>query len=79
MFSLNTLNSPNEMNNMKKKIYSCPKIFLTNLDSEINILLCSVPANCTGLGDESGMGLDGTNETDGLGISQFMNPLKWFR
>ena len=76
MFSLNTLNSQNEMNNMEKKIYSRPTISQTRLDSEINLVLMSGPmcepgVNC--------MGLDQSNETDGSGISQFMNPLKWFR
>ena len=75
MFSLNTLNSQNEMNNMEKKIYSRPTISETRLDSEINVLMVSNPANPPA----SGMMMDGTNETDGSGISQFMNPLKWFR
>ena len=71
MFSLNTLNSQNEMNNMEKKIYSRPTISLTRLDSDINVLLVSDPIV------ESQM-LE-TNQTDGTDISQFMNPLKWFR
>jgi len=75
MFSLNTLNSHNEMNNMEKKIYSRPAIYQTRLDSEINLVLMSPPSN----GPTGSMGMDGTNETDGTGISQFMNPLKWFR
>ena len=76
MFSMNTLNSQIEMNIMEKKIYTCPSITETRLDSEINLVLMSPvnPPPTTG-----GMTLDGTNETDGSGISQFMNPLKWFR
>ena len=77
MFSLNTLNSQNEMNNMEKKKYSRPTISETRLDSEINVLMVSNPTNPPG--GSGGMTLDGTNETDGSGISQFMNPLKWFR
>ena len=60
------------MNNMEKKIYSRPTISETILDSEINVLLVSPPA-------DPQMNLDQSNETDGTGISQFMNPLKWFR
>jgi hypothetical protein len=67
------------MNNMEKKIYSRPIISETKLDSDINVLLCSQPP-CGGTGGTPfQMGIDGTNETDGSGISQFMNPLKWFR
>jgi hypothetical protein len=64
------------MKTMEKKIYSRPIISETKLDSEINLVLMSPgsPPPTTG-----GMSLDGTNETDGSGISQFMNPLKWFR
>lgn len=62
------------MNNMEKKIYSRPTISQTRLDSEINLVLMSGPTP-----PFTGMTLDGTNETDGSEISQFMNPLKWFR
>jgi len=67
---------------MLKKIYTAPKITETRLDADINILLasCGTPSqtggDCSGF---SGMILGGSNETDGEGISQFMNPLKWFR
>ena len=69
---MNRLNLQNEINKMEKKIYSRPAISETKIDSEI-ILMQSSGADFTG------MGLDQTNETDGTGISQFMNPLKWFR
>jgi len=72
MFDKNTLNSLNEMNTMDKKAYHRPTISETKLDSEINVFLFSNPPT-------GGMTLDGTNETDGSGISQFMNPLKWFK
>ena len=77
MFSLNTLNSQNEMNIMEKKIYSRPIISETRLDSEINLVMTSAiggtnPPNIF-------MGIDESNETNGDQISQFMNPLKWFR
>jgi hypothetical protein len=62
------------MNIMEKKIYTCPSITETRLDSEINLVLMS-----PGTPPPGGMTLDGTNETDGSGIFQFMNPLKWFR
>ena len=71
---MNTLNSLHEMNNMEKKIYSRPIISETKLDSEINLVLMS-----PGTPPPGGLMLDNTNETDGTGISQFMNPLKWFR
>jgi len=67
-----TLNLHIEMKTMEKKIYSLPTISIIKLDSEINVLLISP----TG---DPGMTLDQSNETDGTGISQFMNPLKWFR
>jgi hypothetical protein len=63
---------------MEKKIYTCPSITQTRLDSEINLVLMSCAPGNTNCG-QGLMGLDGTNETDGTGISQFMNPLKWFR
>ena len=75
MFSMNTLNLQNEMNNMEKKIYLRPTISDTRLDSEINLVLMSNPSTNTPFG----MGMDESNQTDGTGISQFMNPLKWFR
>ena len=74
MFDKNILNSLNEMNTMDKKAYHRPTISETKLDAEINILLFSEDGIPTG-----GMTLDQTNETDGTGISQFMNPLKWFK
>ena len=67
---------------MEKKIYSRPTILETRLDSEINLVMASCQAGDPGCGTNGTsfqMGLDGTNETDGSGISQFMNPLKWFR
>ena len=73
MFTLNTLNSRNQMNNMEKKVYNSPLVTEIKLDSMINVLLVSVQPPV------SGMTLEETNETDGSGISQFMNPLKWFR
>jgi hypothetical protein len=69
-----TLNLQIEMRTMEKKNYSRPRISMTSLDSDINLVLMSPP-----VGPSGGMALDGTNETDGSGISQFMNPLKWFR
>jgi hypothetical protein len=72
---MNRLSLQNEMNKMEKKIYSAPTISETRLDSEINLVLMSDPSTNTVFG----MGMDETNETDGTGISQFMNPLKWFR
>jgi len=75
MFTLNTLNSHNEMNSMEKKIYSRPTISETRLDSEINLVLMSPgEPGCPGC-----MQTEQDNQTDGTGISQFMNPLKWFR
>lgn len=65
------------MNNMEKKIYSRPTISETKLDSEI-ILMQTSGVNGGGTGG-IWMGTDESNETDGTGISQFMNPLKWFR
>ena len=77
---MNTLNSQNEMNNMEKKLYSRPTIAETKLDSDINLVMesivDSVDTSSTG---GIGMGMDETNETNGDQISQFMNPLKWFR
>ena len=64
------------MNNMEKKIYSRPTISETKLDSEINLVLMSSP---TTYGNGQFMGVEESNQTDGSGISQFMNPLKWFR
>jgi hypothetical protein len=65
---------------MEKKIYSRPSVSETKLDSEIILMQISgqggvSTSNTGGLG----MGMDETNQTDGTGISQFMNPLKWFR
>ena len=74
IIGLITLNLTHEMNNMEKKIYSRPTISKTKLDSEINLVMTS-----TITGPDIFMGTDETNETDGSGISQFMNPLKWFR
>ena len=64
---------------MEKKIYSRPTISETKLDNEINLVLMSGTPPSGGGMPAPGMGLDNTNETDGSGISQFMNPLKWFR
>jgi len=61
------------MNNMEKKIYSRPTISETKLDSDINVFLQS-PAP-----DDPGMMMNESNQTDGTDISQFMNPLKWFK
>jgi hypothetical protein len=61
---------------MEKKIYSRPTISETKLDSEINLVLMSSP---TTYGNGQFMGVEESNQTDGSGISQFMNPLKWFR
>ena len=77
-----TLNLHIEIKTMEKKIYSRPTISETRLDSEINLVLMSCvqgDPGCSPTFPNFGMGLDGTNETDGNGISQFMNPLKWFR
>ena len=60
------------MNNMEKKIYSRPTISETKLDTQINVFLNSVYG-------PGFMSQEETNQTDGSGISQFMNPLKWFR
>lgn len=76
MFSLNTLNSQNEMNNMEKKIYSRPTISETRLDSEINLVLMSP-------GSESGACYDNSvppvqiNCTTGLPL--FLDPFKWLK
>ena len=65
---------------MEKKIYSRPSVSETKLDSEIILMQISgeggVSTSNTG---NVGMGLDETNETNGDIVSQFMNPLKWFR
>lgn len=65
------------MNNMEKKLYSRPTISETRLDSEINLVLMSPGGNVQN--EPSGMTLDQSNETNGDIVSQFMNPLKWFR
>jgi hypothetical protein len=57
---------------MEKKIYLAPKISETKLDSEINLVLMSDAPNDPMMMIES-------NQTDGTDISQFMNPLKWFK
>lgn len=75
IFKINALNSPNDTNLMEKKTYSRPTISETKLDSEINLVLMS-PST---YGNGQFMGVDESNQTDGSGISQFMNPLKWFR
>ena len=75
IISLNTFNLQHKMNNMEKKIYSRPTISETKLDSEINLVLMSP----TTYGNGQFMGVEESNQTDGSGISQFMNPLKWFR
>lgn len=62
------------MSVMNKKVYSTPLIIETKLDSEINLVLMSPPVTPT-----PGMTLDQSNETNGDLISQFMNPLKWFK
>jgi hypothetical protein len=62
---------------MEKKIYSRPAISEIKLDSEINLVLMSIGSNVQN--EPSGMMLDQSNETNGDVISQFMNPLKWFR
>ena len=67
------------MNNMEKKVYSRPTISETKLDSEMNIFLQSIGGSVTTDQTNVGMGLDQSNETNGDVISQFMNPLKWFR
>ena len=67
------------MNNMEKKIYSRPTISETRLDSEINLVLMSIGGSVNTGSTNVGMGLDESNETNGDQISQFMNPLKWFR
>ena len=77
MFDKNTLNSLNEMNIMDKKAYHRPTISETKLDSEINLVLMSIGGNVQN--EPSGMTLDQSNETNGDIISQFMNPLKWFK
>lgn len=75
MFDKNTLNSLNEMNTMDKKSYHRPTISETKLDAEINLVLMSLGNIQT----EPSMTLDQSNETNGDIISQFMNPLKWFK
>ena len=75
MFDKNTLNSLNEMNTMDKKAYHRPTISETKLDAEINLVLMSLGNIQT----EPSMTLDQSNETNGDIISQFMNPLKWFK
>ena len=77
MFDKNTLNSLNEMNTMDKKSYHRPTISETKLDAEINLVLMSIGGNVQN--EPSGMTLDQSNETNGDIISQFMNPLKWFK
>lgn len=64
------------MNNMEKKLYSRPTISETRLDSDINLVLMSIDGFVDG---EPSMILDQSNETNGDIVSQFMNPLKWFR
>lgn len=65
MFTLNTINSQNEINNMEKKLYSRPTISETKLDNEINVLLCSVqPCDPVDVISEE---------------PSFMNPFKWFK
>lgn len=60
---------------MEKKTYIRPSIAETKLDAEINVLMDSTPP----VNFDTGMSLDQSNETNGDMISQFMNPLKWFR
>ena len=63
------------MNTMDKKSYHRPTISETKLDAEINLVLMSLGNIQT----EPSMTLDQSNETNGDIISQFMNPLKWFK
>ena len=73
MFSLNTLNSQNEMNNMEKKIYSRPTISETKLDSEINLVLMSGGGATEGgapCEDEFG---------NTVPCPGFINPFKWLK
>ncbi len=72
MFSFNTLNSQNEMNNMEKKIYSRPTISETKLDSEINLVLMSGGATESGAPCEDEFG-------NIVPCPGFINPFKWFR
>ena len=58
---------------MEKRTYTRPTISETKLDVDINLVLMSPPAQFLG------MTVDESNETDGDQISQFINPLKWFR
>jgi hypothetical protein len=67
------------MKTMEKKIYSRPTISEIKLDSEINLVLMSISGSVNTGSTNVGMGLDESNETNGDQISQFMNPLKWFR
>ena len=70
----NTLSLQNKMITMEKKSYTRPTVSETKLDSDINLVLMSGPP-----ASNLGMSLDQSNETDGNQISQFINPLKWFR
>lgn len=64
---------------MEKRKYSRPTISETKLDSEMNIFLQSIGGSVNTSQTNVGMSLDESNETNGDVISQFMNPLKWFR
>ncbi len=59
---------------MSKKVYTQPKISVTDLDSEINLVLMSNPP-----GDPGSQMFMGNSTTDGGTDYEFMNPLKWFR
>jgi hypothetical protein len=67
------------MKTMEKKIYSRPTISEIKLDSEINLVMQSIGGSVDAGSTNVGMGLDESNETNGDIVSQFMNPLKWFR
>jgi hypothetical protein len=68
MFSLNTLNLQNEMNNMEKKKYIQPSVAATKLDSDINLVLMS-PTGENTCWDEASQSY----------ITCFINPLKRFK